>query len=257
MVRRTFCISLATVAAILLSAGNCPAGLVINVTAFDFTNSGFDAAKQTLAQNLFVAAENAWLAKVDAPFGSNVTVTIAKVDFKAIGGNGATIGASADTNGLPSTVNEIDISNAASMFYSNTITGIGANQRDAYSTMLHELGHAIGFNYLSGGDGYQKWNDRITGTNFLLADGTTNVTLSGAGANGLSHVSDTTYPNDLMKTTGANGVRDSISTLDVQMLQAAFNYQAVPEPATIHLALAGFGLMGLYRVSRRRNVIAA
>jgi hypothetical protein len=242
-------------ATLLLTAAECRATFVITVGSFDFTNSGgFNAAQQTLAQNLFQTAENTWLNTIGSPTNKNVALAITKVVFSnALTGNGATKSASADANGLPSTVGEIDISTKASMYYSVALAGIGASQRDAYSTMLHELGHAIGFNFLSGGDGYQKWNDQVDSLNaqFTLAAafGGGKVTLSGTDANGLSHVDDATYPNDLMKSVGKNAVRDTISTMDIQMLQTAFNYTVVPEPCSLVLLTLG----GLFALAAKRR----
>jgi hypothetical protein len=126
--------------------------------------------------------------------------------------------------------------------------------------MLHELGHAVGFNYLASGgtDGYQKWNDQIDATKQIFklspAFGGGNVTLAGGDANGLSHVDGTKYPNDLMKPTGALGVRDSISLMDVQMLVTAFGY-TTPEPSS--MILLGVGTASLLGYGWRRRKKAA
>src|SRR5262249_55125843 len=180
-----------------LAGGECRAELKITVGSYDFTDSGgFTAAQQTLAKNLFQSAINTWVGTIDAPFGKNVAVHITTVKFSnALSGNGATQGATADADGLPKTVDAVSISTTADMFYSATITGIGAKQRDAYSTMLHELGHVVGFNYRDDkGDGYQKWNDRVDAdkATFQLAAafGGGKVTLAGKTPNGLSHVKD-------------------------------------------------------------------
>lgn len=235
-----------TFALLLYSAAPTQAEFTISVGSFDFSGSGFDAAKQTLAQDLFTSAMNTWTSTIDAPFGKTIAVNITKVVFGPLdaGTNGSTsLGVDA-ANGFPGTVAEVDISNAANMFYSTTIAGIGATQRDAFSTMLHEVGHAVGFNI-----GYQKWKDRVTDTDFLLADGTTKVTLAGTSANGQSHVA-ASFATDLMNPTGAVKVRDSISALDIKMLSAAYGFRAVPEPASILMICIGGGFVA--HVRRRR-----
>jgi hypothetical protein len=250
-----------TAAAVLLllglaSAPTRAASLTISVTNFDFSGSGFDAAKQTLAQNLFTSARNSWTSLLGGAANKDVNLVIDTVEFLDLGATngGNTTGATADANGNPGTVTKIQISSNAVMFYSQTITGIGATEKDALSVMVHELGHAVGFNFLSGTDGYQKWNDRITGTDFKLLDDSL-VTMAGATANGLSHIATSYAATDLMNLSVGFGQRRSISTLDLKMLQAAFGYAIIPEPSTI--LLAGFGLASLAGLGYARRRRAA
>ena len=267
-IRLTFHL-LAVVVALALAGGACRADFQITVSSYDFTDSGFDANQQKLAKDLFQSAIDTWLSNIGSPPGKDVKLTIDKVHFTlraddkddgetGMDGNGATEGASADANGLPKEVKEIDVATDKDMFYSKTITGIGKDQRDAYSTMLHELGHAVGFNYLDGGDGYQKWNDRIDKTNgtFKLSDGTlVNLAKNSDGkydANSLSHVADN---QDLMAFSGKPGVRDTISAVDLRMLEAAFGYEtALPEPSSVILLSTGAMTLIGYGWRRRKRV---
>jgi len=121
---------------------------------------------------------------------------------------GSTSGAVADANGLPGTVSSININNNTDPSKRNVFRrqryGAGRS-KDAYTVMLHELGHALGFNYRSGGDGYQKWNDRITGTNFDMFG--TQVTLAGADPNGPVPYATSYAATDLMNLSVGFGNR--------------------------------------------------
>ncbi len=117
---------------------------------------------------------------------------------------------------------------------------------DALSVARHEIGHALGFStfYASQkgtANEVNYWSSHITGTTF--DPGGLNVPL--AAADNLSHLATAGY---LMTPTITNGQRREISSLELNMLDLALGYTAVPEPAT---ALWGTLALGLFAMVRR------
>jgi PEP-CTERM motif len=246
-----------SLALVLCSWQDCQAGPIsIVVNEYTSSDDSFTTGQLLAAKATFETQIALWTGALSDPKGGpHVTVTISTVDFVslALGNGGSTVGATA-VGGLPGNVTKIKISTNTDMFYD---TGtVPKDQKSAATVMLHELGHAVGFNYLDSGDGYQKWNDRITGNLFDMFG--TNVTMAGAkdDANGLSHI-DTSYAaNDLMNLTigyGPSSVRP-ISQLDLCMLAAAYGYQTpydCPEPGS--MTLLGLGVAGMAGYGWRRR----
>jgi hypothetical protein len=121
-----------------------------------------------------------------------------------------------------------------------TTGAVPASDWDAYTAILHEMGHAMGFSAgfyqtsvgLPGSS--DKWTSNMIGTTFdpLGLD----VAMNGD----LQHVAD---PNDLMGSSLVNGVRKSISDTDLAMLQLAYGYttndaapSSLPEPGAFSIA---------------------
>jgi hypothetical protein len=134
-----------------------------------------------------------------------------------------------------------------------TTGAVPSDDWDAYTAVLHEMGHAMGFSKYFYVDhvGFvgqtDKWTSHIVGTTFDPAG------LNIAMNDDLQHTSD---PNDLMGSSLVNGVRKTISSGDLAMLQLAYGYtinsaapSTLPEPGT--LALAGVPAMTLLRRRRR------
>lgn len=133
-------------------------------------------------------------------------------------------------------------------------TGTVSDQNwDAYTAILHEVGHAMGFsrNFYYDDVGWvsqaDKWTSHISGTTFDPAG--LHVAMDGD----LQHVADA---NDLMGSSLSNGVRKFIGTGDLSMLQLAYGYStnagaanSVPEPGVIGLV----GVAGVALLRRRRG----
>jgi len=119
---------------------------------------------------------------------------------------------------------------------------------DAYTAILHEVGHAMGFsrNFYYDSVGFpgqsDKWTSHMSGTTF--DPGGLNVAMNGD----LQHVSD---EDDLMGVSLSNGVRKFIGANDLAMLHLAYGYtvnanaaNSVPEPRVVGvMALAGASLL--------------
>ena len=98
---------------------------------------------------------------------------------------------------------------------------------DALSVARHEMGHMMGFT-----DGFyvddvftpserNRWRDHIVGTTF--DPGGLNVTMASAG--NLGHVANSgSTAGDLMTPAQVNGVRTTISQIDLAMLALAHDY---------------------------------
>ncbi|QDU48389.1 Calx-beta domain protein [Gimesia panareensis] len=87
---------------------------------------------------------------------------------------------------------------------------------DLYTVLLHEIGHAAGFT-----TGYSAFADHVETTGsgdvqFVSWDLIAPLTDDGL------HIDENFYPTDIMGETLDPSVRKSISTLDVQILQAAY-----------------------------------
>jgi hypothetical protein len=129
-----------------------------------------------------------------------------------------------------------------------TTGAVPAADWDAYTAILHEMGHAMGFSagYYEDQVGWpgqtDKWTSHMNGTTFDPAG--LNVGMNGD----LQHLAD---PNDLMGSSLTNGVRKYISGTDLAMLQLAYGYSinaaapsSLPEPGILGLvAISGLGLL--------------
>lgn len=136
-----------------------------------------------------------------------------------------------------------------------TSTDLPSAGWDALSVARHEIGHALGFStfYASQkGTQYELsyWSRHITGTTFD-PDGL-NVAL--AAADNLSHLSASgATAGYLMTPAIANGQRREISSLELNMLDLALGYTAVPEPATALWSALGLGIIAIARRWRQRQ----
>jgi len=124
-----------------------------------------------------------------------------------------------------------------------TTGSVPATDWDAYTAILHEMGHAMGFsaNYYQDHVGLisqtDKWTSPITGTTFDPAG--LNVGMNGD----LQHLADS---NDLMGSSLVNGERKLIGSTDLAMLQMAYGYST---NAAAPSSLPGPGILGIAAVS--------
>ncbi len=160
---------------------------------------------------------------------------------------------------------EYDMTQYGGLFGTGKAGTAADNKIDAYSTILHELGHALGFigdtNSLSYPAGTFAWTAY---TSFADNLSNSNKTFTYDWLSGLKgttvqmqnayHLDAAVFPYDTMRAYSGGGSgpqsdqRILISELDLNIINDAFH---VPEPAT--LALLGIGLAGL-GFSRRRKL---
>ena len=114
---------------------------------------------------------------------------------------------------------------------------------DLYTVLLHEIGHAAGFN-----TGYSAFSDHVETSNtgqvqFVSWDFIAPLTDDGL------HTDENFYPGDLMGYELDPSTRKGISTLDVQILQAAYDDAAgaVIVPNSLPLMAAGITPVGKNR----------
>jgi len=86
---------------------------------------------------------------------------------------------------------------------------------DLYTVLLHEIGHTLGF--MSSYEGFAE-HVQTDGDGSVFVAAGISVDVDAAG----NHVADPALAGDLMSATLDPGVRKVISTLDVQMLHAAY-----------------------------------
>lgn len=241
MTRRR-CLSIALAACALLAhAGAASADFTITA---NYTDDPTD-----LEKGLFQKAIEAWEKVLAAPGNANVHVTIT-VTFTDLGTSlgGFTQDFHEAPNGFPTSAS-MTINSGPIMDYTYTLP-LDPSKVDALTVMEHELGHALGFAYGTGINGYTDWDNRIvTGTDLFDLNGMF-IKMSGTDDAGLSHVDSSMYPGDLMNASLGPGERKTISTLDVAMLEAAFGY--VPEPSSFALAAVGVVVLAGHRLRRRR-----
>jgi hypothetical protein len=123
--------------------------------------------------------------------------------------------------------------------------GPAAERVDLLTVFNHELAHALGFTVA-----YPLFAARITtaddGSRTFAGDGF-EATLTSAGIG--THLDSFVHPFDLLNAELTLGNRLYPSTLDVRMLESAFNYDvnlpsdgAVPEPSALLLMLCGLAI---------------
>ncbi len=121
------------------------------------------------------------------------------------------------------------------------------NEWDALSVARHELGHAMGFindfyvDNVGTGSEINWWGDQIDSNNIFDPTGLA-VPMNGTD---WAHVAESgLMADDLMSPDLYNAERAVISATDIAMLQVAYGYDVVPEPATLSvLALGGLALL--------------
>jgi len=84
---------------------------------------------------------------------------------------------------------------------------------DLYSTVLHEIGHTLGFSRIYGIDRF------LSGRTFLFADGTTAMMDADK-----VHTDAVRHPDDLMNPTIGPNTRSTISDLDARILSQSYGY---------------------------------
>ncbi len=126
---------------------------------------------------------------------------------------------------------------------------------DALSVARHEIGHALGFStfyasQMGTSSAVNYWTSHVTGTTF--DPGGLKVSL--ASASDLSHLlASGPTAGYLMTPAIINGQRRAISSLELNMLDMALGYTAVPEPATALWGALGLGLFAIVRRWRQRQ----
>lgn len=122
-----------------------------------------------------------------------------------------------DENGLPSYgILTLDDDGAGLGWSSDLVGGPAEGQYDLYTVILHELGHLYGFMAHYSGFADNIVTDYSGGKLFMGADFV--ATLDDYGF----HLDETDNPGDVMNDTLDPGVRKTISSLDVQILQTAY-----------------------------------
>ncbi len=93
---------------------------------------------------------------------------------------------------------------------------------DLLTTLLHELGHVEGF--MPQNVGFERYVQNINGSQVFVGPGVTAALVDSD-----QELNPNTYPGDLLSATLAPGVRELISPLDVQIIDAS---QLSDAPAT-------------------------
>jgi hypothetical protein len=127
---------------------------------------------------------------------------------------------------------------------------------DALTVTRHELAHMMGFiggfyRANASDPGSDKWaaRVRVTPPDATFDPGGLNVPLE--SSSDIGHVKESgIYSRDLMTVLLPSGERRDITPLHVDMLQRAYGYQVVPEPAGLAAAV-GLGAGLLLRRRRR------
>lgn len=123
---------------------------------------------------------------------------------------------------------------------------------DALTVLRHELAHALGFTagtYVDNKGTTEEvtlWDRHIDASNIFDPDGL-GVSMYGTD---WGHVADSgATTDDLMTPSLTNGERRPISATNVAMMATAYNYDVVPEPATLGVLAVG----GVALIARRRR----
>lgn len=298
----------------LLAAGAAaalqPAHAVVSIeVVFDDPAALYGAYYGDIQRNL-VAAGDDWLSHFSAP-ASNTVLTVS-VGFVAINtANGGSVsssfvrsqaginifeqGAAAelrtgiDPNGTAADISfNIGINGylQTELWFDPTPANLNddvvpANKTDARSVLLHEFGHALGFNgwrngstgalpgdYASTFDAYTALTSTPAG-NLVVFTGPAAVALYGGAvpitAGNYTHLGNNLplagvdlIPDLMNGVVYYRGSRYTISALDLAILQdVGLPVTAVPEPAGAALLLAGLGVVAwAARVGKRRQAAA-
>jgi hypothetical protein len=279
--------------AVVLSLAN---GAYANLMFAD--NLAGNAAISATEKGVLQAAEGAWssvFANINAANGKNTfTITWANVTTLDTGVLAVTSNQMADGDGIPQSANIVINQNSLTsdgFFVDPTPNdnseftqpdpkfpyyfaakddakdpGTGqlvSLEIDLYSTILHEIGHALGMSLA-----YDKFGARLGAANpggdrnFVFDNGDFAVISSNDEG---SHVDQTQTGqlngqpydqlHDLMNPTVANGTRNLISPMDIAILTQGYGYTLapvqVPEPGTFPIGLAAIAL--LLTTSNRRS----
>ena len=175
--------------------------------------SGLDITGDSSAGELLDAATAIWqqMLGTDKPIDIQLVVTnlggkqLAEAEILAT-----------DENGMPIAGRVTLDDDAAGLGWYSQIDGTpDAAMYDLYTVMLHEIGHTLGF--MGSYDGFAENFDIVDGKLTFVND-TISVTMDDLG----SHVADADLSGDLMSSTLDPGVRKLPSTLDAQMILAAY-----------------------------------
>ncbi len=125
---------------------------------------------------------------------------------------------------------------------------------DALSVMRHEIGHMMGFTTLYGvipagtSSVVSDWELQVSTVGPATMFDAGGLDLELAASDNLGHFANS-VTDDLMLVAIPNGQRRFISDNDIAALETAYDYDLVPEPATMSLLLFG----GMAMLRRRKK----